>query len=279
MLKSLQKTKRNKSPNICKVDNLDNDEKSEIKTERKSQNSNDDASQDNKADTEDNETQGENKYAGKPKPYLKRKTRGVKFQKLDWKNVKSRTDCWGKKSARQENQDQSEKSIPAVVKYQKNKKKAPEQATKMKKSKNLKNIQSRIDTGIRKDVRNYMYEEANDSFDYNQYNLGEYANEDLNYLQSNEHKLEPDSRRFEFNQNRQDMMDRNNQDAENETHSYHETFDELYSQNDDKAELRANNIDLMNHHPIVQMQNQDRYTNEIEYELGEFSTIINFDNL
>ena len=34
------------------------------------------------------------------KPFLKRKSRVVKFHKVDWKNVKGRIDCWSKPSAR-----------------------------------------------------------------------------------------------------------------------------------------------------------------------------------
>ena len=58
-------------------------------------------------DAEPQEEDGE-KGDGKPKPFLKRKSRAVKFQKLNWKNVKGRIDCWTKKSARSEHREKSQ---------------------------------------------------------------------------------------------------------------------------------------------------------------------------
>ena len=271
------KTRRNKSPKVRKVSKLQNDEKSDNEiADNRSQNHNDETtSQDNKTANEDDEAQEIKKYEGKPKPFLKRKTRGVKFQKLNWKNVKSRTDCWGKKSARHDNRDHSEKSIPAVVKYQKSKKVAQtEQVPKTKKSKNLKNIQSRIDTGIRKDVPNYMYEEQNDSFDYTQYNLGEYANEGFNQMQSIQQRPDNNTARFQFSQNMQDMMNQNdmpnNIDADYGAFSDHEPFEDHYMHDYDKPEMATHHTNLIKQQPMVPMQDHNRYTNEIEEELGKF---------
>lgn len=114
----------------------------------------------------------ETKKNVKPKPFLKRKTKTVKFKKVDWKNVKSRTDCWSKPSGRSETR---EKSIPSKTKRESAKSK-PDSKPKVKKMKGMTNVQSRIDTGIRKDNRRqFGSEDSDESFEYERYNVHQYS--------------------------------------------------------------------------------------------------------
>ena len=128
----------------------------------------------NEDEEQDDETKSINK--NNPKPYLKRKTRAIKFHKVDWKNVKGRIDWWSKPSARSVNR---EKSNPPPSRKPINKNKQEEKPRL--KNKKMNNIQSRIDTGIRRIKQNqFGSEESNEnSFEAaNQYNLGEYADEE-----------------------------------------------------------------------------------------------------
>jgi hypothetical protein len=142
---------------------------------------------DNNEDQEgegDNEDDPETKKNCKPKPFLKRKTRAVKFQKLNWNNVKSKTDWWTKRSARSEHRDKSVSKVNKSQIAKPNKQQEKEKSKPKVGNKTFNNIQSRIDTGIRKAQRRIGSEDSNkDSFEYhNHYNLGEYANENTNPL-------------------------------------------------------------------------------------------------
>ena len=134
-------------------------------------------------DSEDEQPEEEevNKKPAKPKPFLKRKTRAVKFQKLDWNKVKSKTDCWTKRSARNEDREKSSSRINKSQTVKNKQSKKNEQKPKPK-NKSFNKIKSRIDTGIRKNERRLGSEESyQESYEYqNQFNIGEYANEESN---------------------------------------------------------------------------------------------------
>ncbi|CAI2361616.1 unnamed protein product [Moneuplotes crassus] len=137
-----------------------------------------DAAEEDEVPLDEGQLQDEqNKKPIKPKPFLKRKPRKIKFQKLNWGKVKSRTNCWGgKKSARSEHRD---KSVPKTNKPNKGKASIKKAADKPKpKPKTFNNVKSRIDTGIRKPHKEPDFMNNSDSFEYpNQYNLGGYADE------------------------------------------------------------------------------------------------------
>lgn len=146
----------------------------------------------------------ENKKQIKPKPFLKRKTAKVKFQKLNWNKVQSKTDCWTKNTARSENRDKSAQRLPKKAQKEKN-----DSAVEKIKGKNrsFRNIKSRIDTGIRKQDNKFGSDYSRDSFEYpGQYNIGEYADEESesflnqhNYPQNKNHPA-VDVRRYHLNQ-------------------------------------------------------------------------------
>lgn len=156
------------------------------KQEQKSEFENEEADENEEGDALDSQDKDESgKKNTKAKPFLKRKTRAVKFQKLNWNNVKGKTDCWTKKSARSQPR---EKSASRAARAQ-TQKPANEEKSKSKprmKNKTFQNIKSRIDTGIRKEKDARFGSEGSefDSFEMgNKYNIGEYANEgDQSYL-------------------------------------------------------------------------------------------------
>lgn len=239
---------------------MNGDEKSDV-----------DDNSNNNPDHEDDEAHETGK-SGRAKPFLKRKSRGVKFQKLNWNKVKSRTDCWGnKKSGRSENREPREKSIPAVAKYQaKIKKDKENELPKVKKAKNLRNVQSRIDTGIRKGENKYNYEEGSDSFEYNQYNLGDYANEDYARVQQQpqHHRHGADIRKFQFYNNQQQFDNQPKHDDNLEYEVFSEEMDNVpYENAEDYPEMHSHVVDPNQVNAMA--NNQNRYSNELEAELGK----------
>jgi len=165
----------------------------------------------------------QNKKKIKPKPFLKRKTRKIKFQKLNWNKVKSKTDCWTKRSGRSEHREKSHQKLSRNKSQKKVSHKNENEITKPRmKNKIFNNIKSRIDTGIRKNQSKF---ESNHSGSFelpHQYNIGGYCDENNDSVDNQRDRLRNESNYpLEINVKRFQL---NNQNYRNEPDVQYEVF-------------------------------------------------------
>jgi len=161
-----------------------------------------------------------------------------------------------------------------VAKYQVDQKKKIEQLPIVKKNKKLQNVKSRIDTGIRRINGNMLgSDEGSDSFEYNnQYNVGDYANEEYDLMQSQNYPQKADVRKFNFNQNHQHIVGGNK--GKNQSNVDYEVFTSE-EENNDNIERDEEYPPMHRHHvdkiqqEMYSQQQYNRPSDEIEEELGK----------
>lgn len=264
-----------------------NDRKSE-KSEEEDGRYQDDGQNDDQDDNHDDNDEpqdGQPKKKGKAKPFLKRKSKGVKFQKLNWNNVKSKTECWTKKSARSEVRDKSvprDKSANRANKTQANRKpKEDKSETRAKaKTKTFNKIQSRIDTGIRRNKTSHMEGDDSDvdSFEMgHNYNIGQYADEDNHpYINNKSGFSKPsnfppaiDIRRYQLNaQNKESSYHQQNPNYEvfSSEEEANRREDEEFAYNEMHTHYAENQMDS---HPMYAQNTYEEDTEEVNMEMGK----------
>ena len=177
--------------------------------------------------------------------------------------MKSKTECWTKKSAKSVNRD---KSAKRSARNQTKKKPVKKQEEKPKiRHKTFNNVKSRIDTGIRKAQKNFGSNNSRDSFEFpNQYNLGGYANEGessfvaqkMNYRNNINFPPAIDVKRYQLNQQEPEM--KNNPNLQYEVFSSEEEVAHLQDMDDfDSSEM---------HNHFVENQNIENQEENFNFE-------------